>query len=62
MINQTLHTIKGLCNCLGTGLFIISLYLQIIESFEPYKHYYMMLLVVGWAIVISGWCINDKME
>jgi hypothetical protein len=62
MINQTLHTIKGLCNGLSTGLFILTICLQLIPSLEPYRHYWVICCVIGWAILISGWCINDKME
>ena len=62
MINQTLHTIKGLCNGLSTGIFILCICIQLIPSLEIYKPYWLISLVLGWALLISGWCINDKME
>jgi len=62
MINQTLHTIKGLCNGLSTGIFIFSICIQLNPSLEIYKPYWVICIVLGWIIFISGWCINDKME
>ena len=62
MINQTLHTIKGLCNGICVLFFAAAIILQLslIEYASVYD--WRIVWLIGAGLWLAGWAIDEKIE